>query len=59
MKKLWHEQFNHLNYHSLQQLCKQNMVIGLPSFLANMVFVWLCSGKHHQDHFEKHASWHA
>ena len=28
--KLWHERFGHLNYRSLQTLCKENMVIGLP-----------------------------
>jgi hypothetical protein len=30
LRKLWHDQFGHLNYHSLQQLCNQHMVIGLP-----------------------------
>ena len=27
--KIWHEQFSHLNYRSLQQLSKDNMVTGL------------------------------
>ena len=27
--KLWHERFGHLNYRSLQQLCKDNMVTGI------------------------------
>jgi hypothetical protein len=30
LSKLWHEQFGHLNYFSLQQLCNQHMVTGLP-----------------------------
>ena len=29
LSKLWHERFGHLNYHSLQQLCRDNMVIGI------------------------------
>jgi hypothetical protein len=30
LRKLWHEWFGHLNYRSLQQLCNQQMVTGLP-----------------------------
>jgi hypothetical protein len=30
LRKLWHERFGHLNYRSLQQLCNQHMVTGLP-----------------------------
>jgi hypothetical protein len=30
LDKLWHEQFGHLNYYFMQQLCNQHMVIGLP-----------------------------
>jgi hypothetical protein len=30
LRKLWHERFGHLNYHSLQQLCNQQMVTVLP-----------------------------
>jgi hypothetical protein len=30
LRKFWHERFVHLNYCSLQQLCNQHMVIGLP-----------------------------
>jgi hypothetical protein len=30
LRKLWHERFGHINYHSLQQLCNQQMVTGLP-----------------------------
>ena len=48
LSKLWHERFSHLNYRSLQQLCKDNMVTGLP------MVSWkdgVCSGcvliKHH------------
>jgi hypothetical protein len=38
LRKLWHEQFGHLNYRSLQQLCNQQMVVFLL-FHAEMVFV--------------------
>ena len=30
VNKIWHERFSHLNYRSLQNLCKENMVTGLP-----------------------------
>jgi hypothetical protein len=30
LRKLCHEWFGHLNYHTLQQLCNQQMVTGLP-----------------------------
>eukprot|EP00253_Pinus_taeda_P027812 PITA_27812 len=30
VSKLWHERFRHLKYRSLQNLCKENMVTGLP-----------------------------
>jgi hypothetical protein len=60
LRKLWHEQFHHLNYHSLQKLCNQQMVIGLPLVSCRD---GVCAGcvliKHHQDSFDKHASWHA
>ena len=59
LSKLWHERFGHLNYRSLQQLCKDNMVTGLPMVSCKN---GVCSGcvleKHHQDSFDKHASWH-
>jgi hypothetical protein len=60
LSKLWHEQFGHLNYRSLQQLFNQQMVIGLPpvsckdGVCANCVL-----DKHHRDSFDKHSSWHA
>jgi hypothetical protein len=60
LSKLWHERYGHLNYRSLQQLCKQKMVTGLPLVSCRD---GVCSGcvldKHHRDSFEKHASWHA
>src|SRR5699024_6441365 len=60
VSKLWHERFGHLNYCSLQNLCKENMVTGLPMVSCRD---GVCSGcvlgKHHRDSFEKHASWHA
>ena len=58
LSKLWHERFSHLNYRSLQQLCKDNMVTGLPMVSCKD---GVCSScvlrKHHRDN--KHASWHA
>jgi hypothetical protein len=55
--KLWHERY--LNYHSLQQLCNQYMVTGLPLFSCRD---GVCAGcvldKHHRDSFDKCASWH-
>jgi hypothetical protein len=60
LRKLWHEQFGYLNYRSLQQLCNQQMVTGLPLVSCRD---GVCAGcvlsKHHRDSFEKHASWHA
>jgi hypothetical protein len=60
VSKLWHERFGHLNYRSLQNLCKENMVTGLPMVSCRD---GVCSGcvlgKHHRDSFEKRASWHA
>jgi hypothetical protein len=57
LSKLWHERFGHLNYHSLQQLCNQQMVIGLPLVSCRD---GVCDGcvlfKHHWDSFEKCAS---
>jgi hypothetical protein len=60
LSKLWHERFGHLNYHSLQQLCNQQMVTGLPLVSCiDGVCAGCVLGKHHRDSFEKHASWHA
>jgi hypothetical protein len=57
LSKLWHEWFGHLNYCSLQQLCNQQMVTGLPLVSCRD---GVCAGcvliKHHQDNFEKRAS---
>jgi hypothetical protein len=60
LSKLWHERFGHLNYRSLQQLCNQQMVTGLPLVSCrDGVCVGCVLGKHHRDSFEKRASWHA
>jgi hypothetical protein len=57
MTKLSHEHFGHLNYESLQQLCKQNMVTSLPILSCkDGVFSSCVIGKHHQDSFDNHAS---
>jgi hypothetical protein len=59
LRKLWHELFAHLNYRSLQQLCNQQMVIGLPIVSCrDGVCVGCVLGKHHQNNFDKHASGH-
>jgi hypothetical protein len=60
LSKLWHERFGHLNYRSLWQLCNQQMVTSLPLVSCrDGVFVSCVLGKHHQDSFEKCASWQA
>jgi hypothetical protein len=60
LSQLWHERCGHLNYRSLQQLCNQQMVTGVPLVSCRD---GVCAGcvldKHHQDNFDKHASWHA
>jgi hypothetical protein len=60
LRKLWHEQFGHLKYRSLQQLCNQQMVTGLPLVSCrDGVCAGCVLGKHHRDGFDKHAFWHA
>jgi hypothetical protein len=60
LRKLWHEQFGHLNYCLLQQMCNQQMVTGLHLVSCRYgVCVGCVLGKHHQGSFEKRASWHA
>jgi hypothetical protein len=59
LSKLWHEQFGHLDYRSLQQLCNQQMVTGLPPVSCrDGVCVSCVLNKHHRDSFDKRASWH-
>jgi hypothetical protein len=43
LSKLWHEQFGHINYRSLQQLCNQQMVIVLPLVSCRWCLCRLCS----------------
>jgi hypothetical protein len=58
--KLWNEWFGHLNYRSLQQLCNQHMVTDLSLvFCKDGVCASCVFDKHHQDNFDKRASWHA
>jgi hypothetical protein len=60
LRKNWHELFGHLNYHSLQQLFNQQMVTGLPLVSCRYgVYFGCVLDKHHQDNFDKCASWHA
>ena len=48
LSKLWHERFGHLNYHSLQQLCNQQMVTILPLVsYEDVVCVCFVLCKHH------------
>lgn len=60
VRNLWHARFNHLNYFSLQTLCKEKILTCL-AMVSCMDGV--CSGcvlkKHHHDNFDKCSSWHA
>jgi hypothetical protein len=60
VSRLWHERFGHLNYRSLQNLCKEKMVTCLPMVSCKD---GVCSDcvlrKHHRESFDKRASWHA
>jgi hypothetical protein len=59
LRKLWHEQFGHLNYRSLKKLCNQHMVGGLPPVSCiDGVYSSCVLVKHHWDCFDKRASWH-
>jgi hypothetical protein len=60
LRKLWHKRFRHLNYRALQQLCNQQMLIGLPPIsYRDGVCASYVLDKQHQDSFDKHTSWHA
>jgi hypothetical protein len=60
LRKRLHEWFGHLNYRSFQQICNQKMVTGLPSVSCrDGVCVGYVLDKHHQDNFDKCASWNA
>jgi hypothetical protein len=60
LRKIWHEQFGHLNYRSLQQLCNQHMVIHISLISCrDSVCVVCVLNKHHWDSFDKRTSWHA
>ena len=57
LSKLWHERFEHLNYFSLQQLYKENMVTGLLMVSCKNCACFGCVlGKNHRNNFDKHAS---
>ena len=59
VSRLWHERFGYLNYRSLQNLSKENMIIGLPMVLCKDCVCYGCVlEKHHWDSFDKRASWH-
>jgi len=53
VRKLWLEQFGHLNYRSLQNLYKENKVVAY----RDGVYSGCVLRKHHWYIFEKHASW--
>jgi len=60
LRKIWHERFGHLNYCSLQKQCNEQMVTGLPLVSCRDVVCGDCFlNKHHQENFDKCASWHA
>ena len=60
LSKLWHGRVGHLNYHSLQQLCKENMVTGLLMVSCKDGVCFGCVlGKNQRDNFDKRASFHA
>jgi hypothetical protein len=60
LREIWHERFGHLNYRSLQKLCNQQMVTGLPLVSCiDGVCASYVLGKNHLDNFGKRASWHA
>ena len=50
---LWHKRFDHINFKYIQQLCKQEMVIGLPNIHFSIVCQGCVLGKHPQEKFEK------
>jgi hypothetical protein len=57
LSKLWHEWFGHLNYRSLQQLCNQHVVNGIPLVSCrDGVCVGCVLGKYHRGNFDKCAS---
>lgn len=58
VSKLWHEQFGHLNYRYLEQLSRQDMVIGLPCVhFSYGVFHGFIIGKHIEEKYDKGKSW--
>jgi len=60
LTKIRHEKVCHINYHSINQLCNQNMVIGIPFVSCKDGLYSNCVlGKHHRDNFEKCTSSHA
>ncbi|GJU88422.1 retrovirus-related pol polyprotein from transposon TNT 1-94 [Tanacetum coccineum] len=54
LNRLWHKRLAHLNFKTINQLAKQNLVIGLPSFVYSKDKP--CSscekGKHHRANFK-------
>ena len=60
VSRLWHERFGHLNYCSLQNLCKEKMVIDIPMVSCKDGVCSRCVlRKHHEEIFDKRASLHA
>lgn len=57
---LWHRRFGHLNQHSLENLSKKEMVIGLSDFEKFETVCEVCAkGKQHREAFPKQANWKA
>ena len=54
ISRLWHEIFGHINYKYLHQLCKENMVEGLPTIkFTSGVCQGCILGKHLEKKFDK------
>jgi hypothetical protein len=52
--RLRHERFNHINFKYMQQLCKQEMVTGLPNIhFSKRVFQGCVLGKYPQEILRK------
>ena len=59
-EQLWHERMGHLNYPTLNVMCKLNMVKGLPKINVDKCLCEACLlGKHHKEKIEKGKAWRA
>ena len=57
---LWHSQFGHLNFHTLQEMSRKQSVEGLPPFVIPSKLCQRCvAGKHHRTSFSKKSTFQA